>query len=71
MWGFSVRDMGTQASALLWSLASFGDLVIKVIIHLFMGRLVGCFKAGVSWSLVWVAKGGLDLLILLPPLLRF
>lgn len=60
--------MGAQASALLWSLANFGDLVIKVIIHLFMGGLFVCFKAGVLWSSVWVAKGGLDLLILLPPL---
>lgn len=41
-WSFSVRDVVTQVSVLLWSLASFDELVIKVIIHPFMVVLFVC-----------------------------
>lgn len=58
-------ETGAQASELLWSFASRGELVIKVIMHLSVERLFVCFKARVSGS--WlpthhVAKGGLELL---------
>lgn len=69
-------ETGAQASELLWRLASLGELVIRVIIvFLWEGCLFVCLflrqglmQVSPASNLHHVAKGGLELLVLPPPL---